>query len=138
MIKELAKGLALTFKTLFRPRITLRYPEEKRVMYERWRGCPYLTVGEDGRELCIACGICAKGCPAQAILVTGGKREDNSRYPVTFELDLGRCIFCGFCAQSCPKEAIRMGHDYELATEDKEKMLLTKEDLLRQREKETA
>lgn len=29
MIVALAKGLALTFKTLFRPRITLLYPEEK-------------------------------------------------------------------------------------------------------------
>ncbi|SEM58357.1 NADH dehydrogenase subunit I [Syntrophus gentianae] len=137
MIKALAKGMALTFKTLFRPRITLRYPEEKRVMYERWRGCPYLPTGEDGRELCVACGICAKGCPAQAIRVEGGKREDNSRYPVIFEVDLGRCIFCGFCAESCPKNAIRLGQAYELATEDREKLVLTKEDLLHQGEKET-
>jgi len=138
MLKALAKGLALTFKTLFRPRITLRYPEEKKVMYERWRGCPYLVAGEDGRELCVGCGICAKGCPAQAIQVRAGKREDNTRYPATFELDLGRCIFCGFCAQSCPKGAIKMGHDYELATEDKKSLLLTKEDLLRHRDKEKA
>jgi len=137
MITALAKGLALTFKTLFRPRITLRYPEEKRVMYERWRGCPYLTLGEDGRELCVACGICAKGCPAQAIKVEGGKREDNSRYPVTFELDLGRCIFCGFCAKSCPKDDIKIGHAYELAAEDKKDLILTKDDLLHQRDKET-
>jgi NADH-quinone oxidoreductase chain I len=130
MIVALAKGLALTFKTLFRPRITLQYPEEKKVMYERWRGRPYLTKGEDGKELCIACGICARGCPAQCIKITGGKREDNSRYPVKFELDIGRCIFCSFCTQSCPKDAIKMSHAYELATGDKNKMLLSKEELL--------
>lgn len=129
MIVALAKGLALTFKTLFRPRITLLYPEEKKVMYERWRGRPYLTKGEEGQELCIACGICARGCPAQAIKVTSGKREDNTRYPVKFELDIGRCIFCSFCAQSCPKDAIKMSHAYELATGDKKMLVLTKEDL---------
>jgi NADH-quinone oxidoreductase subunit I len=134
MIKPLAKGLALTFKTLFRPRTTLLYPDEKKVMYERWRGRPCLVKGEDGQELCIACGICAKGCPAQAIKVTGAKREDNSRYPATFELDIGRCIFCSFCTQSCPKGAIIMSHAYELATPDKKKLILVKEDLLKKPE----
>ncbi len=136
MLKALAKGLALTFKTLFRPRITLRYPEEKRPMMERWRGRPYLVVGQDGRERCIACGICAKVCPAQAIGVTGAKREDNSRYPAVFELDVGRCVFCGFCAESCPKGAIKLGHAYELATGDKKSLLLTREDLLSGQDKE--
>jgi NADH-quinone oxidoreductase subunit I len=131
MIKPLVKGLALTFKTLFRPRVTLQYPDEKKVMYERWRGLPYLVKGEDGNEICVGCGICAKGCPAQAITVTSGKREDNSRYPVTFEVDIGRCIFCSFCAEICPKNAVKMSHAYELATDDKKKLLVSKEDLLR-------
>jgi NADH-quinone oxidoreductase subunit I len=131
MIRALIKGLALTFKTLFRTRTTLRYPEEKKVMSERWRGRPCLLKGEDGRELCVACGICARACPAQVIKVTPGKREDNTRYPAVFELDLGRCIFCGFCAQSCPKKAIKMSRAYELATGDKKKLLLNKEDLLK-------
>jgi len=131
MIKALAKGLALTFKTLFRPRVTLLYPEKKKVMYERWRGRPRLTTGENNEELCLGCGICAKGCPAQAINVTAGKREDNSRFAATFEVDIGRCIFCGFCSESCPKNAIVMSHEYELATDDKKKLLLNKEELLR-------
>ncbi len=134
MIKALAKGLALTFKTLFRPRITLRYPEERKVMYERWRGLPYLVQAEDGREACVGCGICERICPAQAIKVTMGKREDNTRYPETFHLDIGRCIFCGFCAESCPQDAIRMGHAYELATNDKDKLVISKEYLLKRPE----
>jgi NADH-quinone oxidoreductase subunit I len=105
-------------------------------MTERWRGCPYLAVGEDGRELCVACGLCAKGCPAQAIRLEGGKREDGSRYPRTFEVDLARCIFCGFCAEGCPKDGILMGKDYELARADRSELVLTREDLLRQQDKE--
>ncbi len=130
MVMALAKGLALTFKTLFRPRITLQYPEEKKVMYDRWRGRPYLTKADNGQERCIACHICAQRCPAQAIKITSGKREDNSRFPVRFELDLGRCIFCSFCAQSCPKDAIRMSHAYELAVGEKGALVLSKENLL--------
>jgi NADH-quinone oxidoreductase subunit I len=71
---------------------------------------------------------------AQAITVTMGKREDNTRYPEKITVDIGRCVFCGFCAESCPKDAIRMGHAYELATHEKEKLVLGKDDLLKRPE----
>ncbi|MGV8056806.1 MAG: EFR1 family ferrodoxin [Smithellaceae bacterium] len=49
-------------------------------------------------EKCNACGICKKICPAQNILMTGGK-------PVWQH----RCEQCFACIQWCPEEAIQYG-----------------------------
>lgn len=45
-------------------------------------------------EWCIACGICAKGCPAGAISFDNPKETDKER-----------CISCMKCISVCPKNA---------------------------------
>lgn len=137
MLTALAKGLAMTFRHLFRPRVTLQYPEVKKKMYPRFRGRVQMPADpETGKELCIACNRCATGCPAGAIKIEGAKREDGSRYPARFTLDLTRCIFCGFCVEACPKNALKMSHAYELAEGDKSKLILSKEELMKSPDKE--
>ncbi|MEI6127015.1 MAG: NADH-quinone oxidoreductase subunit NuoI [Pseudomonadota bacterium] len=132
ILKPLAQGLGLTFRHLFRKRITLLYPEQKMPMFPRWRGSPRLVMdAQTGREKCVACKRCETVCPAQAIKVEGAKREDGSRYAATFVLDLNRCIFCGFCTQECTFGAIVLSRDYELASEDKSSLVLNKDDLLK-------
>jgi formate hydrogenlyase subunit 6/NADH:ubiquinone oxidoreductase subunit I len=32
----------------------------------------------------------------------------------------GRCIYCGRCATACPEKAIRITHEFELATDNKQ------------------
>jgi len=36
-----------------------------------------------------------------------------------FVYHLGQCSFCGLCVEACPFDAIRMGHEFELASDQK-------------------
>jgi NADH-quinone oxidoreductase subunit I len=135
-IPEIVKGLVLTMQHFFKPKFTRQYPEERWNPPSSFRGRPVL-VEEQGVERCVACGLCARVCPALAIEVQGAETElAKERYPVTFEINMLRCIFCGFCEEACPEEAIVMSDEYELVftrTEDaifgKDRLLMSAERL---------
>jgi NADH-quinone oxidoreductase subunit I len=114
---------------------TVYYPEERVTLPPAYRGRPVLVAREDGTEKCVACGLCEKICPASAISITAGEREDSERYPVSYTLNMARCVYCGYCEEVCPKEAIVMSSEYEgLAERDRAGLLYTKESLLRSEE----
>lgn len=120
-IPEIVKGMILTLKQVFRPKFTRQYPEERWNPPPSFRGRPVL-VEEEGVERCVACGLCARVCPALAIEMQAAETPlTKERYPERFEINMLRCIFCGFCEEACPEEAIIMSDEYELAflkTED--------------------
>ncbi|HOC31977.1 MAG TPA: hypothetical protein PKK84_07035, partial [Armatimonadota bacterium] len=62
-IRSFSIGLATTFKHLYRPRVTMQYPEEKWVPYPRFRGLHQLRRYHDGLEMCIGCSLCAQSYP---------------------------------------------------------------------------
>jgi len=102
--------------------LTIQYPEEKRLLPERFRYIPMLiwdTQTEEDR--CTACGICAKVCPPQCIWIV--RDSDAAGKPVTrpaeFYIDAAVCMSCSFCVEFCPFDAIKMNHDYELAVYDR-------------------
>ena len=129
-ILEIVKGLVLTLKQVFRPKFTRQYPEERWNPPAAFRGRPVL-VEEDGVERCVACGLCARVCPALAIEVQASETElPKERYPVKFEINMLRCIFCGFCEEACPEEAIIMSDEYELVFRNTEDAVFGKEKLL--------
>lgn len=114
---------------------TVYYPEERVELPPAYRGRPVLVMREDGQERCVACGLCEKICPAKAISMVGGERENGERYPASYLLDMSRCVYCGYCEEVCPKEAIVMSSEYEgLAERDRSRMLYSKEALLRSEE----
>jgi Ni,Fe-hydrogenase III small subunit len=81
--------------------VTTRYPAERSVPPERFRGAPLLRPGSHLPPPAI--------CPAGALsehLDAGGRRV---------ALDLARCVFCGRCAEEPWAGAITMGRDFELA-----------------------
>lgn len=130
-IPEIAKGLALTFKNMVRPKFTMEYPEEKFIPPPSYRGRPVLVLEETGEERCVACGLCSRVCPALAIEVQAAETErEKERYPQKFEINMLRCIFCGLCEEVCPEEAIVMSKDYELAFTNREDAIYGKDKLL--------
>jgi NADH-quinone oxidoreductase subunit I len=129
-IPEIVKGLALTMKQMVKPKFTRQYPEERWNPPSSFRGRPVL-VTEDGVERCVACGLCARVCPALAIEVQAAETElEKERYPVRFEINMLRCIFCGFCEEACPEEAIVMSDEYELVFRNPDDAIFGKDKLV--------
>lgn len=127
---ELLKGLALTGRHFFRPKITIQYPEEKTPISPRFRGLHALRRYPNGEERCIACKLCEAVCPALAITIESELRADGTRRTTRYEIDLFKCIYCGFCEESCPVDSIvEMGESNFVILErgqnilDKEKLL---------------
>lgn len=129
-IPQILQGMVLTFKTMFRPKFTRQYPEERFNPQPSYRGRPVL-VEDKGHERCVACGLCARVCPALAIEVQGAETElEKERYPEKFEINMLRCIFCGFCEEACPEEAIIMSDEYEMVFTNPEDAIYGKDKLL--------
>jgi NADH-quinone oxidoreductase subunit I len=134
MIRPFLTGFALTFKHMFRKPITVNYPEEKVPMFPKYRGKQVLMRDENGLEKCVACGLCAVACPADAIYLEAAENDGTvqagPRYASVYQIHKTRCIFCGYCEEACPVSAIFMGKDYELAVYDKKDFIWDKQDML--------
>jgi NADH-quinone oxidoreductase subunit I len=128
------KGMWITFRHMFRPKWTMRYPEEKWKVKAGYRGSPVLTWDHGTeREKCVACLLCMYVCPAEAIYIEpseSGASDPLERRPGVFDLDMTRCIYCGFCEEVCPKEAIVMSDEYELNEYRRENLVRHKDRLL--------
>jgi NADH-quinone oxidoreductase subunit I len=132
----LARGLGVTFRTLWRKPITENYPDEPVHFESRYRGIHVLHRDENGLEKCVGCFLCAAACPARCIYIeaaenTAAQRiSAGERYARVYNIDYSRCIFCGYCVESCPTDAITHGHGFELATYDINSLIHRKEQLL--------
>ncbi|MEE8471385.1 MAG: NADH-quinone oxidoreductase subunit I [Dehalococcoidia bacterium] len=105
----IAKGLALTFKHLFRPIVTTQYPDQKLQPSRRIRGQQFVWR----IDLCTGCATCAKSCPHGIIHIETSRNGDNKYVVDRIEFDTGRCMFCGLCVEVCPFNALYMGQSYE-------------------------
>lgn len=129
-------GFWVIFATMFKKPNTVQYPEVKESTAPRFHGRHQLNLHPDGLEKCIGCELCAWACPADAILVEGANNapgeqfSPGERYGRVYQINYLRCIFCGLCIEACPTRALTMTNEYELADDDRGKLIFNKEDLL--------
>ncbi|MCX7918934.1 MAG: NADH-quinone oxidoreductase subunit I [bacterium] len=107
---SLLVGMKVTIKYLFKPAITLQYPDEKWNMPERFRGQLKLHV-----DKCIGCLACARACPDNDLEIVT-HREEKKNVLDKFIWYADRCAYCGLCVDPCPTNAIVFSQDYEWAT----------------------
>jgi NADH-quinone oxidoreductase subunit I len=130
LLLELLQGLWVTLRNLFRPKVTLNYPEEKAPQSARFRGLHALRRYPNGEERCIACKLCEAVCPALAITIESDVSANGTRRTTRYDIDLFKCIYCGFCEEACPVDAIVETRLHEYHMESRGENIMTKDKLL--------
>jgi ferredoxin len=67
----IAKGMALTLRRFFEPKVTVMYPEDRRDPPPKFRGRLQLLYDEWGTLKCETCFQCAQACPIECIDMGG-------------------------------------------------------------------
>jgi NADH-quinone oxidoreductase subunit I len=135
-ILDPVKGFGVTFGHMFKKVVTEEYPEVKKQTAPRYHGRHVLNRHPDGLEKCVGCELCAWACPADAIYVEGGDNTEEQRfspgerYGAVYQINYARCIFCGLCIEACPTRSLTMSNEYELASDSRQDLIFTKEQLL--------
>ncbi len=111
--------------------VTVQYPEQRLDFPNAFRGMPVLVQMDDGKERCVACGLCEWACPTDCITIFPAETADEiERYPAVFDINLSRCMYCGLCEEACPEEAIVMSQRVEVAAYSRPGTIWHKQDLL--------
>jgi NADH-quinone oxidoreductase subunit I len=130
MLRDILVGMSITGRYLFKPKITVQYPEEKTPLSSRVRGLHALRRYENGEERFIGCKLCEAVCPAYAITIETAERDDGTRRTSRYDIDLTKCIFCGFCEEACPVDAIVETNIFEYFGDKRGDLYFTKDMLL--------
>ena len=88
---------------------TLRYFRDEYVAHIVDKKCPAgvcksLLQFKIDLDKCIGCGMCAKQCPADAIVRTSYIAPGHKL--ASFEIDVKKCVKCGACLEKCKPHAI--------------------------------
>jgi NADH-quinone oxidoreductase subunit I len=118
----LAKGLAVTMRTMSKRSVTDQYPDVKPELPPRSRGVIALV-----EENCTVCMLCARECPDWCIYIDShketipapeGGRERQRNVLDRFAIDFSLCMYCGICIEVCPFDALFWSPEFEYAEFD--------------------
>ncbi|GHD94094.1 NADH-quinone oxidoreductase subunit I 2 [Streptomyces naganishii JCM 4654] len=119
----LAKGLAVTLRTMTRKTVTEQYPDTQPDLPPRTRGVIALF-----EENCTVCMLCARECPDWCIYIDShketvpaavpGGRERSRNVLDRFAIDFSLCMYCGICIEVCPFDALFWSPEFEYAETD--------------------
>jgi NADH-quinone oxidoreductase subunit I len=112
------RAMGVTMRNMFRPAMTVQYPDEHLVIPERARWALAHKFDDAGAPKCTACLICERECPDHIIHMTISGDAASGKHIDEYLYELGACMMCGLCVAACPFDAIEMSHEYELATPD--------------------
>ena len=76
----MVRGMALTLRRFFQPKVTVKYPEVKPDIPDKFRGRLQLLYDEYGTLKCETCFQCAQACPIECIDMGG--IDTKGRYHV--------------------------------------------------------
>jgi NADH-quinone oxidoreductase subunit I len=130
-LPSVLKGMWITLRHVFRPKVTMQYPEERWTMPDRYRGLPALVKDDAGRVKCVACYLCQYVCPPKAIHIEAEEIGTGvEKGPKVFDINMLRCIMCGYCEEVCPEQAIFLTKEYQTVGLSREQMIYHKDKLL--------
>ena len=118
----LAKGLAVTLRTMTRRSNTRQYPDVEPELPPRSRGVIALL-----EENCTVCMLCARECPdwciyidshKEEVVVPGAARARQRNVLDRFAIDFSLCMYCGICIEACPFDALFWTPEFEYAEYD--------------------
>ncbi|MDV9175221.1 NADH-quinone oxidoreductase subunit I [Streptomyces sp. W16] len=119
----LAKGLAVTLRTMTKKTVTEQYPDTQPDLPPRTRGVIGLF-----EENCTVCMLCARECPDWCIYIDShketvpaaapGGRERSRNVLDRFAIDFSLCMYCGICIEVCPFDALFWSPEFEYAETD--------------------
>ncbi len=93
LLLDLFDGLSVTGRHLLKKKVTIEYPEQKKLPSDRFRGM--FRLDEDR---CIKCTLCAIECPINIIYIDWHNEKNeagkNEKVLDRFDVDLKRCMFC--------------------------------------------
>ena len=140
-------GMKVTAIELFKPSVTLQYPEEKLYPEKRKKGTsvPILFDWEPPEryrgdlfckiEDCIGCMMCDQICPVDCFDIVTERASPGEDIGKTssgqvkrlkilkFDIDMTKCVYCGMCAEPCPTECLVMTKEYEFSSYSRKELV---------------